>query len=313
MPPSPAEPAALAASLTGLLGFPVTPFTDTAELDLPRFEEHLDDMLQTGPGALFVACGTGEFASLTPEEHRIVVRTAVARVGGAVPVLAGVGGGTRVAREYLLAAEDEGADGALVLPPYLQVGPQAGLLSHYRELLGATALSLIPYQRATAVLAPETAAELARSERIVALKDGHGDIELLQRIRTVTEGRLPLLNGMPTAETSVRAYRAVGAAAYSSAVLAFAPAVATAFFAACERGDEDVQHELLREFYVPLTDLRNTTPGYAVALVKAGLEIRGRSAGPVRPPLADVSPEHKARLGRIIDRGLAAARSAEAA
>ncbi|GAA1749269.1 5-dehydro-4-deoxyglucarate dehydratase [Streptomonospora arabica] len=304
MPLSPAE---LGESLTGLLGFPVTPFTDAGELDLPRFKEHLDDMLEANPGALFVACGTGEFASLTLEEHRTVVRTAVEHVGGTVPVLPGVGGGARVAKEYLRSAEGEGADGALVLPPYLQVGPQRGLLSHYRELLGATGLGLIPYQRSTAVFTPETAAELARSDRVVALKDGHGDIELLQRIRTVTEGRLPLLNGMPTAETFARAYRAVGAAAYSSAVLAFAPAVATTFFAATERGDEAVQDELLREFYVPLAELRNTTPGYAVSLVKAGLEIRGRSAGPVRPPLAEPSPEHRTELADIIDRGLAVA------
>ncbi|MFD0774834.1 5-dehydro-4-deoxyglucarate dehydratase [Streptomonospora algeriensis] len=303
----PLPPAELRQSLTGLLGFPVTPFTDTGELDLPRFKEHLDDMLEARPGALFVACGTGEFASLTLEEHRTAVRTAVEHIGGAVPVLAGVGGGTRVAKEYLRSAEGEGADGALVLPPYLQVGPQSGLLSHYRELIGATGLGLIPYQRSTAILTPETAAELAQSDRVVALKDGHGDIELLQRIRSVTEGRLPLFNGMPTAETFVRPYRAIGAEAYSSAVLAFAPAVATAFFAAVERGDTAVQDELLREFYVPLTDLRNSTPGYAVSLVKAGLEVRGRSAGPVRPPLAEPSSEHKARLAHIIERGMAVA------
>ncbi|WDZ92735.1 5-dehydro-4-deoxyglucarate dehydratase [Nocardiopsis sp. HUAS JQ3] len=307
MSPSPAE---LAASLTGLLGFPVTPFTSTGELDLPRFEEHLDEMLEAAPAALFVACGTGEFASLTHDEHRAVVRTAVARVDGAVPVLAGVGGGTRTALEYLRAAEDEGADGALVLPPYLQVGPQDGLLAHYRELIGAARVGLVPYQRSTAVFAPATVAELARSEKVVAFKDGHGDIELLQRTVTATGGNLPLLNGMPTAETFVRAYRAVGAVSYSSASLAFAPAVASAFFTALERGDEATQDELLREFYVPLSELRDTTPGYAVSLVKAGLELRGRSAGPVRPPLGEVRPEHRERLGRIIDRGLAVAAAA---
>ncbi|MEE2037441.1 5-dehydro-4-deoxyglucarate dehydratase [Nocardiopsis sp. CT-R113] len=309
MPPT---PAALAGSLTGLLGFPVTPFTPSGELDIPRFGDHLDEMVEAAPSALFVACGTGEFASLTLDEHRTVVRAAVARVRGAVPVLAGVGGGTRTAKQYLRSVEEEGADGALVLPPYLQVGPQDGLLAHYLELLDSTGLGLIPYQRATAVFAPETVAELAGSEQVVALKDGHGDIELLQRTMTATRGRLPLLNGMPTAETFARAYSALGAASYSSAVLSFAPAVATAFFAAFSRGDEAAQDELLREFYVPLAALRNTTPGYAVSLVKAGLEIGGRSAGPVRPPLGEVAPEHRKELGRIIDRGLAVAAGAGA-
>jgi 5-dehydro-4-deoxyglucarate dehydratase len=106
-------------SLNGLLGFPVTPFRDSGELDLPRFEEHLTEILDAEPAALFVACGTGEFASLTLAEHRELVRAAVAHVGGAVPVLAGVGGGTRVAVEFTRSAEESGADGVLVLPPYL--------------------------------------------------------------------------------------------------------------------------------------------------------------------------------------------------
>ncbi|MFI9582672.1 5-dehydro-4-deoxyglucarate dehydratase [Streptomyces sp. NPDC052236] len=296
----------LAHSLTGLLGFPVTPFRADGDLDLPRFEQHLTEMLDAKPTALFVACGTGEFASLTLTEHRELVRAAVSHVGGEVLVFAGVGGGTQVAVEFVRSAEQGGADGALVLPPYLQVGPPAGLVEHYRRIAAATDLALIPYQRATAIFTPESVAELAELDQIVAFKDGHGDLELLQRIHTATGGELPLLNGMPTAETFARAYAAVGARAYSSATLAFAPAIARAFFDAFERGDNELQNTLLREFYVPLTELRHTTNGYAVALVKAGLDIQGRSAGPVRSPLADVSPVHRAELARLIERGHAA-------
>lgn len=300
-------------SLNGLLGFPVTPFRDSGELDLPRFEEHLTGMLDAKPAALFVACGTGEFASLTLAEHRELVRAAVAHVGGAVPVLAGVGGGTQVAVEFTRSAEEGGADGVLVLPPYLLVGPPAGLVEHYRRIAAVTSLGVIPYQRSTAIFTPEAVAELAEIEQVVALKDGHGDIELLQRIHTVTRGELLLLNGMPTAETFARAYAGVGARAYSSASLAFAPAIARAFYDAFERGDDKVQQTLLREFYVPLAQLRNTTNGYAVALVKAGLAIQGRSAGPVRPPLADASPEHRSELARLIEQGMAALDAAPAA
>ncbi|MBO8185239.1 5-dehydro-4-deoxyglucarate dehydratase [Streptomyces spirodelae] len=297
----------LANSLSGLLGFPVTPFRrDDGELDLPRFEQHLAEMLKAGPSALFVACGTGEFPSLTVAEHHELVRTAVSHVSGQVPVFAGAGGGTRIAVEFVGSAERAGADGVLILPPYVQVGPPAGLVAHYREIVAVTGLPLIPYQRSTAVFTPEAVAELAALEQVVAFKDGHGDLELLQGIRTATGGELTLLNGMPTAETFAAAYAAAGARAYSSAVLAFAPAIARAFYDAFARGDDAVQQILLREFYVPLTELRHTTNGYAVALVKAGLEVQGRSAGPVRPPLADVTPEHRAELAALIERGHAA-------
>lgn len=299
--------------LGGLLGFPVTPFTATGELDLPRFERHLTDMLEAKPGALFVACGTGEFASLTLSEHRRLVRAAVAHVDRAVPVLAGVGGGTHMALEFTASAEEAGADGVLVLPPYLQVGPQAGLVEHYRRIASATELGVIPYQRATAVFTPEAVRELAELPQIVAFKDGHGDVELLQRIRTATDGRLLLLNGMPTAETAAGAYAGIGVRAYSSATLAFAPTIARTFYDAFVSGDEATQQLLLREFYVPLARLRHTTHGYAVALVKAGLDLQGRPAGPVRPPLTDASPEHRAELARIIERGQAAVASVVAA
>lgn len=302
----PLAAARLTESLTGLLAFPVTPFTAAGDVDLPRFREHLGEMLDAGPGALFVACGTGELASLTAAEHAEVVAAAAERVAGAVPVLAGVGGGTRTAAEFARAATAAGADGLLALPPYLQVGPPAGLVEHYRQVAAATDLGVILYQRGTAIFTPDAVAELAEIDNVVALKDGHGDMELLRRVVTATDGALPLLNGMPTAETFAGAYAGLGARAYSSAVLAFLPEVARAFHRAFAEGDEITQHRLLREFYVPLTELRNTTAGYAVSLVKAGLELRGRSAGPVRPPLAPVTPAHRERLAAIIDRGLAA-------
>jgi 5-dehydro-4-deoxyglucarate dehydratase len=291
--------------LSGLLGFPVTPIGEDGELDMARFERHIAEMLTSGPAALFVACGTGELPSLSLAEHGELVRAAVAVAGSAdgVPVYAGAGGGTRIAAEFARSAERAGADGLLVLPPYLQVGPPSGLLAHYRAVAAATDLPLIPYQRATAVFTPEAVAALAADAQVVAFKDGLGDLELLQRIHTETGGELPLLNGMPTAETYARAYAAVGARTYSSATLAFAPRIARAFFDAYERGDERVQRILLREFYVPLTRLRHTTDGYAVALVKAGLAVQGNPAGPVRPPLADVTPAHRAELAALIDRG----------
>ncbi|MFI7638312.1 hypothetical protein [Nonomuraea sp. NPDC049400] len=57
-----------AASLSGLLAFPVTPFTASGDVDLPRLKGHLADVPAAKPSAIFVACGTGEPASLTGAE-----------------------------------------------------------------------------------------------------------------------------------------------------------------------------------------------------------------------------------------------------
>lgn len=101
------------------------------------------------------------------------------------------------------------------------------------------------------------------------------------------------------------AYQGIGVGLYSSAVFAFAPEIALAFHRALAEGDETLVATLLDEFYGPLVALRDEVPGYAVALVKAGVTLRGQDVGGVRAPLVDPTPEHVARLAKLIDHGLA--------
>jgi 5-dehydro-4-deoxyglucarate dehydratase len=89
-------------------------------------------------------------------------------------------------------------------------------------------------------------------------------------------------------------------------VLCFVPDIATAFHHAVQTGDADTVRTLLAEFYLPFVALRDTVPGYAVSLVKAGARLSGLAMGSVRPPLVDPPDEHVAQLAQIIDRGRAA-------
>src|SRR2546423_15466014 len=113
-------PTEMAASVGGgLLSFPVTPFRPDFSFDEPRYREHCDWLLQHGVSGLFAAGGTGEFFALTPGETEVVSRAAVAATRGRVPVIAGCGYGTAIAVEMARSAERAGADGILLLPPYL--------------------------------------------------------------------------------------------------------------------------------------------------------------------------------------------------
>lgn len=109
------------------LSFPVTPFGEGGEVDLPRLREHVAALVAHRPDGLFICGGTGEFVSLSFSEWRAAVAAAVEEVGGAVPVVAGCGYGVAMAREYVRAAEGLGCDGVLVPPPYLTVAEQEGL------------------------------------------------------------------------------------------------------------------------------------------------------------------------------------------
>ncbi|WP_128436692.1 5-dehydro-4-deoxyglucarate dehydratase [Streptomyces cyaneus] len=305
-------PAPLAARLgipSGPLFFPVTAYGPEGSVDLDTYRTHVRRGVEAGAAAVFACCGTGEFHALTPEEFEACVRAAVEAAAGRVPVVAGAGYGTALAVRYARLAEAAGADGLLAMPPYLVVAGQEGLLRHYKEIAAATALPVIVYQRDNAVFTPETVVELARTDGVIGLKDGLGDLDLMQRIvsavRTEAPGDFLYFNGLPTAEQTQLAYRAIGVPLYSSAVFCFAPEIALAFYRALEAGDDTTVNRLLDGFYRPFVELRAQGRGYAVALVKAGVRLRGPAVGEVRPPLHEPSEDHVKQLAEVIERGYA--------
>ncbi|GAA1368756.1 5-dehydro-4-deoxyglucarate dehydratase [Streptomyces beijiangensis] len=301
---------ALAGRLDGLLFFPVTAYGPDGSIDLDAFRAHVRSGVDAGAAAVFACCGTGEFHALTQEEFGALVAAAVEEAAGRVPVVAGAGYGTALAIQYAKTAEAAGADGLLAMPPYLVVADQDGLLRHYTALAEATSLDTIVYQRDNAVFTPETVVALAQVERIIGLKDGHGDLDLMQRIVSAVRTELPghpflYFNGLPTAELTGLAYRSLGITLYSSAVFCFAPDIALAFHKALNSYDDETANRLLDAFYRPLVELRNQGRGYAVSLVKAGVRLGGLDVGEVRPPLSEPTADHVRQLSAIIANGRA--------
>lgn len=298
--------------LDGLLAFPLTPFTDDLELNLDALAENVESHIGAGAGALFVACGTGEFSSLSPDEHAAVLAKTREVSAGRVPVWVGAGGGASSARAGVATAEAGGADGVLLLPPYLVSGPQAGLVDFVRYAAGDTAVPVIVYHRGTGVFTAPAAAALLDIPSVVGLKDGYGDVEVMTRIVTTIRAlgterseNFLFFNGLPTAEVSAKAYAAIGVARYSSAVHCFAPEIAHRFHSALAEGDTAVMDALLSGFYLPLVALRDETPGFAVSLVKAAARLRGDKVGTVRPPLIEPTAEQIDRLEKIVEDGFA--------
>jgi 5-dehydro-4-deoxyglucarate dehydratase len=297
-------PADLAARLTtGLLSFPVTHFDADLEFDEPRYREHLAWQAGYDVAGLFAAGGTGEGFSLTSAEIDRVVRAAVDEVGHLVPVVAPAGGGTAQAAAQARAAQQAGAAGILLLPPYLTEASQAGLVEHVSAVCRATELGVVVYSRANAVLEDTTVAELAdRNPNLIGLKDGVGDIERMTRTYAKVGDRLIYVGGLPTAETFALPLLQLGVNTYSSALYNFLPEFAVRFFAAVRAQDRPAVYGMLNDFVIPYLDIRNRAPGYAVSIIKAGLTAVGRNGGPVRPPLTDLTPAERAELSALIDK-----------
>lgn len=296
-----------APSFDGVLFFPVTPFGADGAPDHDLLAEHVDSRLPFGPGGVFPACGTGEFHALSAGEAIDVVRTTVRTVDGRVPVIAGAGGPLGHAIELARGAEAAGADGLLLLPPYLVSGTTAGLVAWVEAVAAASDLPVIVYHRGTARYTADAITRLAANPKVVGFKDGTGDIGLAQEIVLAAEaaGRdFAFFNGLLTAELSQGAYRGIGIPLYSSAAFAMIPELAALHYRAYTDGDEATRLTLLAEFYRPLVSLRDETPGFGVSLIKAGLRLRGLPVGSVRPPLVDPTPDQEQRLGAILERGL---------
>jgi len=291
----------------GVLAFPATPFTADLTLDVPALERHVATVASHKPIALVPAGGAGELFSLDVPEHEAVVRATVAASVG-LPVIAGIGGGFAAARAQARNAEKAGAHGLLLLPPYLVHSEQEGLAAFVRGIAAASALPLIVYSRDNGVFRVETLLKLADTlPTLMAVKDGTSDLDLVLETRRRLGDRLVVINGAPTAEMLAAQSFAIGVTAYSSAVFAFAPAIAQAFYDAVATNDRARQDALLTQFYFPYSVLRRRRAGNAVSIVKAGLKVTGTPAGPVRPPLLDLSDTDCDALAALIATGNALA------
>ncbi|KAB0677730.1 5-dehydro-4-deoxyglucarate dehydratase [Aureimonas leprariae] len=287
---------------SGLLSFPVTAFTPDLAFDEDSYRAHIDWLDDYGAAALFAPGGTGEIFSLTPAEVERVTRAAKLSAGR-TPILGGAAYGTAMAVEMARGAERAGADGILLLPPYLMFAEQEGLAAHVKAVCDAVGIGVVVYNRDNCILTVGTIAALAEAcPNLIGFKDGHGEVDRVIEITTKLGDRLVYIGGMPTHELYAQAYFAAGVTTYSSAVFNFVPDLAQRFYNALRTGEKATTDAILNDFFFPLVRLRNRRRGYAVSIIKAGLEARGRRAGPVRPPLTDLTADEMRELEALVAR-----------
>ncbi len=287
---------------SGLLSFPVTDFTADGAFDAKGYAGRLQWLSSYESAGLFAAGGTGEFFSIGYDEYDAVIRTAVENSSKDVPVLAGVGYGTRMAVDLAKRAEKAGAAGILVLPHYLMFAEEAGVVAHMKAICQSVGIGVIYYARDNTRLSPSSLEKLAEAcPNFIGYKDGIGDLQLMQRVAYRMGDRLVHIGGLPTAEVFAQPYLEMGVTTYSSAVFNFVPELALRFYKAVRQRDQQVIDTLMKSFYLPLIDLRDRKKGYAVSMIKAGATLVGHSAGPVRTPLTDLDAAERETLRALIE------------
>ncbi|SDC32686.1 5-dehydro-4-deoxyglucarate dehydratase [Terribacillus halophilus] len=290
----------------GILGFPVAPFTETGRLDEQALFENIRFLVEGGLDAIYIACGSGEFQSLDRAEYEVMLDTAFEAVAGKVPIYTGVGGNLRTAVELAAVSAEKGAAGYLLLPPYLIHGEQEGLYQYAKEIFdNAPTLDAILYQRDNAVYSIDTVRRLTAYPQLKGIKDGIGNMELNICLTQEFKGRVDFLNGMPMAEVTMPAYLPLGITTYSSAISNYIPHISRLYYESLLAGDQSTLDDLYADVILPINRIRKQRKGYAVALIKAGMEIIGLSTrGYVRPPVVPVTKEHYKEMEQILAKAL---------
>ncbi len=292
-------PRQFTATLTGVFGFPVTPFHRDLSLNLEALAANVDAMAAHPFCAMVAAGGTGEVYSMTPEEIELVVAESVKAVNGRMPVVAGTGYNGVLGADIARRAARAGADCILVLPPYYSHAPEEGLFQYYETIGKATDLPLMIYSRDWAIFSPQQVARLCdRVPTLAAWKDGQGNGRTYQRIMNYNGDRLAWLGGL--GDDCIPTYFAAGVQAYTSSISNIAPKLSLELADAGMKRDFDRLDPLMERFVHPLYALRERHKGYEVSVMKDAMEILGMTAGPVRPPLMNTKPADIADLRELM-------------
>jgi 4-hydroxy-tetrahydrodipicolinate synthase len=272
----------------------VTPFDRNRALDLAAAADLAEYLVtEQRNDALVINGTTGEAPTTSDAEKADLVRAVVDAVDGRALVVAGVGTfDTTHTIQLADQAAKAGADALLVVTPYYSKPPQAGLLAHFRAVADASELPVVLYDipgRTGAPIQPETMIALAAHERIVAVKDAKGDLTASGRVMAETD--LAYYSGDDAITLPLLSIGGVGVIGTSTH---FSGAGTKAMIEAYESGDiaEAIRlHRALLPIYTGIFRTQGTI------LVKAGLALRGRPVGLVRPPLVDATEREIAQLG----------------
>ena len=289
----------------------VTPFSGGRVAE-DTFADFVEWQIAEGSNAL-VPCGTtGEVATLTGDEHRELIAHTVQVAKGRVPVIAGCGTySTAASIERIRAAADVGearvaagmtrltvADAALVVVPYYSKPSQAGLAAHFSAIAEASPLPIVVYNvpsRTVADISVETLAEIAKHQRIVAVKDATGNLGRVSAQRLACGTEFVQLSGNDDMALGFNAMGGVGCISVTANV---APRLCSDFQKAMKDGRWDEAMKLQDRLY-PLhtalfTDASPAPTKYALTKVRPGFPQE------LRLPLVEASDASK----RAVDAAL---------
>ena len=278
----------------------VTPFLPDGSVNYEKLDELIEYHIAHKTDAIIICGTTGESSTLTEEEHMQCIKFTVEQAKKRIPVIAGTGSNaTFTTIEMSREAVDYGVDGLLLVTPYYNKATQKGLIAHYKAVAAEAKAPIILYSVASRTglnITPETAAELAKVENIVAITEASGNISQIAKIMQLTDGKLDLYSGN---DDQIVPLLSLGGKGVISVLANIAPEythdLCQKFFDGDLKGSLKMQLDAL-----PLIDKLfcevNPIP------VKTAMNLLGKEVGELKMPLSSMEEDHKMALAKEMEK-----------
>lgn len=276
----------------------VTPFNEGGDgIDVPALRRFVDWQIDEGVPGLIPLGSTGEFLSVGEDERAQLVETVVGQAAGRVPVVVGAADEwTDKAVAFSRQAEQLGADGVMVVPPYYSSPTEDELFEHYRRIAEAISVPVMVYNNpntANVDLSPAFLARLAQVDNIRYVKESSGDISRVREIDRLSGGRMTVFAGYHACD-SIR----LGAKGWVSVCGNIVPRLSADIYNLALTSET---MEEGRELYYRLMPLLDAISGdLYVSATKAAMRLIGMPVGDPRPPRLPLPEANVAVLRQVL-------------
>jgi dihydrodipicolinate synthase/N-acetylneuraminate lyase len=275
-----------------------TPFTDSGEVDLNGVRENTRFLIESGIKVISPLGSTGEFYTMTQEEHWAVLKTVCEEAKGRATIIAGAGhSGTKIASHLAGMAHEAGADATLVCVPYYKYDGAEGVYQHYRAIARENPkIGMVVYANREIMKDLSILERLTTEPNIVGVKDATGDYALYRDECIRFRGRLAIVGG-----GSMQHYlwgQLWGSPGYFSSVANFKPEVELGFVTYLKEGNLKAATTIVEKIELPFFEIAIKLGWWRT--LKATMDIYGLPGGNSRLPNRRLTPVEKEELVTLL-------------
>ena len=276
----------------------VTPFSDDGRtVNETVLRQFVDWQIKNGVHGLIPVASTGEFLSLSDEERHRVAETVIDQAAGRVPVLIGTGAeNTWDVVRYSREAQDLGAAGALVIPPFYSTPTDEELYQHYKTIGESLSIPVMLYNNpatSNVDMLPPLIARLSEIDNVSYIKESTMDATRVRDIIRLSEGRMSVFGGIMGYESFIN-----GAVGWTAVGCNLMPREFSDMYRLCVEERDPVAASALYDRIKPVIDL--VGQDRYVGATKYALALMGLPVGPPRPPRLPANADLRARTERVV-------------